>query len=130
MALFAFAAVGTLEERGHGMRAVVYLGSDISYICSGSKTGWRYHGWGELGRAGLGPPPRAPFDILAPLPPPPRPQKDWAKFSSGPSANQQFLLALSVPVSLEQNFSSAPLKTQHHFGGGGGGGGLPPAMPP
>ena len=43
-------------------------------------------------------------------PPPPRPPKDWAKFYSGPSADQKFSVA-----------PSAPLKTGHHRRGGGGG---------
>ena len=41
-------------------------------------------------------------------PPPPRPSKDWAKFSFGPSADQKFSSAPSVP-----------LKTQHRRGEGG-----------
>ena len=42
-------------------------------------------------------------------PPTPCPSKDWAKFSSGPSADQKFSL---VPL--------APPRTQHLRGGGGG----------
>ena len=62
---------------------------------------------GGLG-GGWGSPP--PMD-----PPPPSPPKDWAKSSSGHSANQTFSLAPSVGISLDQRFSSAlsaPLKTQ------------------
>ena len=40
------------------------------------------------------------------------PLKDWAKFTSGPS--------------FDQKFSSAPLKTQHHWGRGGA---APPKEP-
>ena len=50
-------------------------------------------------------------------PPTHPPLKDWAKFSCGPSANQTFSLAPSVPISLDQKFSSAPLQTQHHWRG-------------
>ena len=78
--------------------------------------------------------PRAPFNNSAPLgwgphhpptPPPwtpPPPLKGWAKFSSGPSADQNFSLGPLVPVSLDKRFSSAPLaplKTEHYLGGGG-----------
>ena len=55
-----------------------------------------------------------------PPPAPPPLLKDWAKFSSGPSANQKFSLVPAAPNSLDQRFSSAPLKTQHRAGGGGG----------
>ena len=51
-----------------------------------------------------------------PATPPPPPEKS---FSSGPSANQTFSLAPWAPISLDQKFSSAPLKTQHHAGEGG-----------
>ena len=50
-------------------------------------------------------------------------RSDWTKFSSGPSANQKFSLALSAPMSLGSQFSSAtsaPLEPQHPRGGGGG----------
>ena len=52
-------------------------------------------------------------------------KKDWAKFSSGPSADQKFSLVPSAPISLDQKFSSAPsapLKAGHHLEGGGGAG--------
>ena len=57
--------------------------------------------------------------------PPPRPLKDWAKFSSGPLANPNFSLA---PI-LDQNFSSPAPKTQHHLRGGEGAGWTPPPLP-
>ena len=46
---------------------------------------------------------------------------------SGPSADQQFSLAPSAPIGLDQKFSSAPLSTTGHGGRGGlatGGGGV------
>ena len=55
-------------------------------------------------------------------PPPPPPPKDWAKFSAGPLANQQFALLPSAPIGLNPKISSAPLApllTQHHIQGGG-----------
>ena len=63
--------------------------------------------------------PRAPFNNSAPLgvDPPPGPAhpsppllKDCAKFSSGPSADHNFFLAPSGPMSLYPRYSSAPLK--------------------
>ena len=51
-------------------------------------------------------------------PRPPGPLNDWAKYSSGPSACQNFSLAPLAPISLDQEYSSAPsvpLKTQHHW---------------
>ena len=80
------------------------------------------------------PVPRAPFNNSAPhrgavgshtthpSPPPPRPSKYWAKFPSGPSADQTFSLAPSAPIRLDQKFPSAPSappKTPHHRRGGG-----------
>ena len=35
--------------------------------------------------------------------------EDWAKFSPGPSANQQFPMAPSAPIGLDHKFSSVPL---------------------
>ena len=76
---------------------------------------------------------RAPFNDSAPLPPPPalprpphpsNPLKGWAKFSSGPSANQNFSLAPLAPISLDlilASVPSAPLKPQNRAWGGGGG---------
>ena len=61
------------------------------------------------------PPPRS-------LDPPPRPLKDWAKFSSGPM--KSFLYRLRRHFGLYHRFSSgpsAPVKPQHHRRGGGGG---------
>ena len=75
------------------------------------------------------PPPQPPLD-------PPRPLKDWAKFSSGlrPTnrpTNQKISLAPSAPNSLDQKFSSAPQETQHNWGLGveGVGPTHPPASP-
>ena len=61
---------------------------------------------------------------------PPPPFERLSQFSSGPLTNHKFSVVPLAPISLDQNFSSAPLaalKTQHHAGGGGGG--LPPPPP-
>ena len=56
------------------------------------------------------------------FPPPPPALRDWAKFLSGRSANQNFYLAPSAPVSFGHNVSSAlltPPKSPHRRGAGG-----------
>ena len=62
------------------------------------------------------PPPTATQPGVMPIPPP---KKNWAKFPSGPLANQKFSLAPLAPVNLDRKISSAPLKTQHHQNWGG-----------
>ena len=80
----------------------------------GGKTGMPGQTWRECGSAAMhlipGGAGGAPFNNLAPPggggdwgvphhpPPPPRALKEWAKFSSGPSADQQFSLAPSTPI--------------------------------
>ena len=76
---------------------------------------------------------RAPFNNSAPPGEEPHTKVIWAKFSSGPSANQKFSPTPSARVSLDQKFSSAPLaplKNHHHWRGGGGAlKGAPRTMP-
>ena len=73
--------------------------------------------------------PMAPFNTSAPFggggggASPPPPLKDWAKFSSWPSADPKFSLVPLAALTLDQNVSSAPLaplKPQTTGGGGGG----------
>ena len=89
-------------------------------------------------------PPKGSFQQLSttggwggvPTPPTPPPWtqstpillKDWAKFSSGPLADQKSSLAPSAPITPSNKFFFSPLtplKTQHHWGllGVGGWGG-------
>ena len=51
---------------------------------------------------------------------PPPPPKDWAKFSSGPSADQEFSVAPLAPIRLDQKVYLAPLDPHTH----------PPGPPP
>ena len=60
-------------------------------------------------------------------PPPPRPLKDWAKLSSGPSANHKFSLAPLAPMRLGQRISS---KNSPPLGGRGGDEELDSLSPP
>ena len=63
---------------------------------------------------------------------PPPPISCWAQCSSAPSANQNFSLAPSAPITLDQKFfsePSRPLNTQHHLGGQGAGPPPPPPLP-
>ena len=50
------------------------------------------------------------------------PQKECANFSSRPFPNHKFSPAPLAPIRLDERFSSAPLKTQHHWGEGAGAG--------
>ena len=80
-------------------------------------------------KVGAGPFPMNKGRLTTNIPPPPRPISNWAKFFSGPSANQKNFLAPLAPTNLGQNFSSAPLaplRPQHHRRRRGGGGGSPP----
>ena len=81
-------------------------------------TTWHHSvGGGGAGVVGDGSHTTHPPPLDPPHTRPPTPLKDWAKFSSGPSAGQQCSLAPSAPISLDQKMSSvpsAPLKTQHH----------------
>ena len=58
------------------------------------------------------------------------PFKDGAKFSSGPLANHKLFLGPSAPISLDQNFSSAPQKLGTAGGGGGANAETTPAGAP
>ena len=79
------------------------------------------------------------FDNLAPLggvggptslpSPPGPPPKDWTQFSSRPSANQLYSVAPSVPISLVQKFSLAPLAPLSNTWEGAGGRTPPPPSP-
>ena len=106
--------------------------ADVEHIAFGSRHTLIMAG--VVGDGGCGrittPPPRALVHNSAPLgaggggdptPPTQHPPKDWAKFSSGPSADQKFSLAPLAPISSDQKFSSAPLKISTTGGGGGGG---------
>ena len=76
---------------------------------------------------------RAPFNNSAPrmvgggdiTPGPPPPKKNWAKFSSGPSAIKK-VLAPSTPISLDEKILFRASEPQPHRGEGGGGGAGPP----
>ena len=76
-----------------------------------------FNNWAPLGGGGGGVPHHPPTHHCPP------PLKYWAKFSAGPSADQNISLAPSAPIGFDQKLSLAPLKSQHHLGGGGGGGG-------